>query len=69
MLWLLHLTQRFTGGTSAGVADCSAGCRVWCCMAVLLQPLYKRFLGYEVFGLGFLTSVVSSSGSSMHHRQ
>lgn len=25
-----------------------------CC----LQPLYKQFLGYEVFGLGFMTSVV-----------
>jgi hypothetical protein len=33
-------------------------------VAVMLQPLYKRFLGYEVFGLGFLTSVVSSSSSS-----
>jgi hypothetical protein len=33
-------------------------------VAVVLQPLYKRFLGYEVFGLGFLTSVVSSSSSS-----
>jgi hypothetical protein len=28
----------------------------WC---VVMQPLYKRLFGFEVFGLGFMTSVVS----------
>lgn len=34
------------------------------CLAAWLQPLYKKLLGFEVFGLGFMTSVVSSSASS-----
>lgn len=34
------------------------------CVAACLQPLYKKLLGFEVFGLGFMTSVVSSSTSS-----
>jgi len=34
-------------------------CRDTLCCAV--QPLYKKLLGFEVFGLGFMTSVVSDS--------
>lgn len=34
------------------------------CVAACPQPLYKKLLGFEVFGLGFMTSVVSSSASS-----
>jgi hypothetical protein len=41
---------------------------VCACAAVAAdpQPLYKKLLGFEVFGLGFMTSVVSSSDTASY---
>lgn len=36
----------------------AVSCAVLC---YAVQPLYKKLLGFEVFGLGFMTSVVSGS--------